>query len=260
MSCRSSSGINYKTSCILKIFIHVRLFILRSAICSGRNIYDLRYFVIVYRCLIVITQKCNNIRYFLIRHEGTLQTYRLRVTGREKQHITLSQKLFCTALVQNCSGINGRGYRECNTGRNIRLDHTGNDIHRWSLGCQDQMNAGCSGKLCQTAYRILHFLGGNHHQICKLIHDDHKQRHMGITGRFCILNRLDLLIIPGNIPDAQLFKLVVTVHHFPNCPVQGSCRFLRICHNRTVQMWNTIVAAKLYHLRIDHDQLHFIGI
>src|SRR5215470_732826 len=53
----------------------------------------------------------------------------------QEQHIAASQQLFSAVSVNDGSRIDFRRHSERDTGREVRLDQAGDDIHRWSLCC-----------------------------------------------------------------------------------------------------------------------------
>ena len=118
------------------------------------------------------------------------------------------------------------------------------------------MDAGCSCKLCQTADCIFHFSGSNHHQIGKLVHDDHDLWHfLHFFRPLFFRDRFDLLIIAFQITHALGSKLLVTFRHLRYCPVQSTGCLFRIGDNRDKQMRDPIVNTQFHDFWIDHDQL-----
>ena len=74
----------------------------------------------------------------------------------------------------------------------------------------------------------------------------------------CCLHLFELFVISVQIPDTHCRKLVVAAHHFTDCPVQGSGRFLRIIHDRNHQVRNPVVNGQFNFLRIDHDEFQIV--
>ena len=117
----------------------------------------------------------------------------------------------------------------------------------------------CPGKLCQTADRALYFSRGDHHQVRKLIDDDHD------------LRKLFLYLLPGltffnsGIKPFQVSHIIfreqlVPLLHLCHSPVQRAGCFFRICDYRDHQVRDPIIDTQLHNLRIHQDQLHFIRI
>ena len=104
------------------------------------------------------------------------------------------------------------------------------------------MDSCSSCKLCQTTDGFLYLARGYHHQISKLIHNNHDLRHLLRSLRITPYNHIfDFLVISFEITDIKVCKLLITIRHLGNAPLQGSRCFLRISHNRNHQMWNSII-------------------
>ena len=121
------------------------------------------------------------------------------------------------------------------------------------------MQSRCSRQLSQATDGVLYLTRGNHHQICQLVDNDHDlwqllrcRRIVSHTGS------LDLLVVALQITHTVFGKFIIAVGHFRDCPVQRTGRFFRVGDDRNEQMWNTIVNAQFYDLRVDHDQLDIL--
>ena len=55
----------------------------------------------------------------------------------------------------------------------------------------------------------------------------------------------------------HIFKLLITLRHFIDTPVERTCRF-SICHNREEQMRNTVINTQFHYLLINHDKLDIL--
>ena len=76
------------------------------------------------------------------------------------------------------------------------------------------MDTCCSGKLRQTADRILHFSRSHHHKIRQLVYDDYDLRNMRRRSlSLRDLHSLYLVIVFFKIPHMKLRKGVVAAHH-----------------------------------------------
>ena len=148
---------------------------------------------------------------------------------RVEQHISFSKKLFCAIHIQNRSGIRTRSHRKCNPARHICFDQTGDDIHRWTLGCNHQMNPRRSCQLCQSADGLFHVIGSYHHKICKLVHNDHNLWHLlRALLPFRYFNGIYLCVVSIDFTHICLRKFFISFRHFRNCPVQSTGCFFRI--------------------------------
>ena len=121
------------------------------------------------------------------------------------------------------------------------------------------MDTCSTGQLGQTADGILHVSWSYHHKVCKLIYDNDDLTHF-LRALLSLreLHLLNLAVKLFQISYPILCKSIVTVTHLIYCPVQSPRSFLRICDNRNEQMRDTIINTKLYHFRVNHDQLDLV--
>src|SRR3712207_2704512 len=80
----------------------------------------------------LISNKLIDSFYLRSINEGTLNTD--RITATQKQHISLSNKLISSLLIQNSSRINNRSYTECDTTGEIRFDISGDRSEERRVG------------------------------------------------------------------------------------------------------------------------------
>ena len=121
---------------------------------------------------------------------------------------------------------------------------------------KNQVDSGRTGQLCKAADCLLYIPGSYHHQISKLVHNDHDLRHQHrILSVFC-RHGSDLFIIPLHITHMQVRKGLISSGHLGNSPIQGSGRLLWIRYHRNHQMRDPIVDTQFYDLGVDHDQLY----
>ena len=114
-------------------------------------------------------------------------------------------------------------------------------------------------QLCKTTDRPLHFSGGYHHQICKLINDDNDLWKFFL----CIFSGLtsqDFFIESFQVPYIVLSEKLITLFHLGNCPVQSPSSLFRISYNRNHQMRDSVIYTQFYNFRIYQDQLHIFRI
>ena len=88
---------------------------------------------------------------------------------RQIQHVTVTQQCLCPHLIENRARIHLRRNLKRDTARNVGLDEAGDDIDRWALRRQDQMNARRAGLLRQPCDQLLDLLADDHHEIGELI-------------------------------------------------------------------------------------------
>ena len=203
------------------------------------------------------------IRYFIIRAESALHSNRLGKSLWIIEHIALTQQLLSANHIKNGSRIHAGSYRESNSARHIRLDQTCNDINRRSLSCNHKMNSCRSCQLCQSTDGFFYFIRRYHHQICKLVYDNHKLRHLlnGDFDLFTIIHDLhltimNLVVIALHITNTSVRKLLITIGHLCNSPLKRCGSPLWICNNRYQKMRNSVINRKFYNLGIDHDEFY----
>ena len=85
-----------------------------------------------------------------------------------------------------------RGHERDPTG-DVRLDETGNDIHRGSLRRDDEMDADGPGHLRDPADRVFDVARRHHHQVGELVDYDDDERHVFVS-----------LVLPRRDPQAPL--------------------------------------------------------
>ena len=123
------------------------------------------------------------------------------------------------------------------------------------------MDADGTGQLGQTADRVFHFRGCDHHEIRELVHDDDNTRERLKLFNFIqfAVHFLHPLVIGFNVPHAlEPGKFIVALGHFLHGPVESACRLLRIRHDGNQQVWNAVIDLQLHHLRVDHQHPDFI--
>ena len=106
---------------------------------------------------------------------------------RQVQHVAPAQQRFRAVGVQNGARIHLAGHAKGNARREVGLDQAGDDVHRWPLRRQNQVNAHGARHLRQARDGFLDVVRIHHHQIGQLIdHDDD-------LGQRLVLLLLDIL-------------------------------------------------------------------
>ena len=95
----------------------------------------------------------------LIPHEGALDTGGLGCAHGHKEHIALTQQLFCTGTLQNGAAVYLTGHRKGDAAGDVGLDKAGDDVHAGALGRNDQVDAGSAGYLFRANYSEQKFAG-----------------------------------------------------------------------------------------------------
>ena len=70
------------------------------------------------------------------------------------------------------------GHSEGDAGRDVGLEQAGDDVHRRALGCQNEVDAGGPPKLGKPDQALFYLVGGRHHQVRKLVDDQHQAGHV----------------------------------------------------------------------------------
>ena len=106
------------------------------------------------------------------------------------EHVALAEQLLGALLAEDGARIDLRGDREGDPGRQIGLDHAGDDVDRRALGRHDQVDAGGARLLRQALDQELDLLAGGHHQIGELVDDDHDLRQHLVVELLHLVARL----------------------------------------------------------------------
>ena len=175
-------------------------------------------FITVTGITVILNQIVHYVLHFFIRDKRSLNAYRLRISGRIKEHVSFSEQFFCSVHIDDRSRIHTGSYRECNPGRHVCLDQSGNDIDRRSLCCNNQMKSCSSCQLRQTADCTFHFSWRYHHKICKLIDNDNDLRQLLFDFVTC-LALFYFCIESFQIPYVILSEKLITFLHLNYSPV-----------------------------------------
>src|SRR5690606_14897136 len=116
-------------------------------------------------------------------------------------------------------------YPERETRREVCLNSAGDNIYRRPLCCNDEMDPYCPCKLRNPGDWGFHFFSGRHHQVGKLIYDQHDKRQEAMTLVRVQLAADKLLVIFFQVPDVRIFEKVITLIHLNTEGVEGSDDF-----------------------------------
>ena len=105
-----------------------------------------------------------------------------RVAGQQ-QHVALADELLGAGLVEDHPRVGEARDGERHAGRDVGLDHTGDDVHRRTLRGDDQVDADRPRLLGDAGDRLLDVAGGHHHQVVELVDDDHDVRQVLVLRR-----------------------------------------------------------------------------
>ena len=183
-------------------------------------------------------------------------------SGRQEEHIAVSEKLFGTLCIENRTRVDLRRDLIRDPGGEVRLDDAGDDVDGRALRRDDQMDADGARLLSKTSDGVLHVLRGDHHQIRELVDDHDDVLHPHELGEIFLADTspanglvgiLDHFIELRDVPYPATGQEPVSVLHLLNRPEQGIRRELRIGHDGMEEMRNILVHLQLDHLRIDHQ-------
>ncbi|SAJ34031.1 Uncharacterised protein [Enterobacter cloacae] len=185
--------------------------------------------------------------HFLVANKCTVDTHRRGGVRAGIEHITHPQQRLCTALVKDSTRVNFTRHGKRDTGRDVCLNKTGDNVYGRTLRCQHQVDARRTRFLCQTRNQLFHFLANGHHQVGELIHQHHdvrqffQHRMLGIhavtrlpvwvrnrTAHTCRLS--DFLVITGQVTHAQRRHQLVATLHFIDAPAQCVGGVLHVGH------------------------------
>src|SRR5688572_31043950 len=77
---------------------------------------------------------------FFVGHEPALSANESRGAGWTVEQITLSEEAFGAVFIEDDAAIERTGDLECDTARDIGLDHAGDHVGTWGLRGDDHVN------------------------------------------------------------------------------------------------------------------------
>src|SRR5262249_12089806 len=78
----------------------------------------------------------------VVSHKSGLDALRASSIGWQIEHIAPAQQALSAAHIDNGARVYSRGYHKGDTCRDVGFDQAGNDIHRWTLRSDHQVDAG----------------------------------------------------------------------------------------------------------------------
>ena len=119
---------------------------------------------------------------------------------------------------------------ESDPGGNVGLQQSGDDVHRWALGSQDQVDAGGAAKLGQPDQVLLNFKPAHHHQVGQLVDDERQEGH-GVLG---------LGVVAGDVAGADFLHQLVAAEHLPHHRAEGRVDLFHVDDNRGYQVGDAV--------------------
>ena len=109
----------------------------------------------------------------------------------EEQHIPVAQQLVRSHRIQNNPRVRLAGDLKTDPGGQIALDQARDNVDRWFLGRENQVNSDGPALLSQSDDMCLDLFAGGHHQVGHFVHNNHDERQViGNQIRFFIVLRL----------------------------------------------------------------------
>src|SRR3712207_5577436 len=202
-----------------------------------------------------------NLLHFRRIDKSTLHTH--RIGSLQEKHIAFTYQPIGTGTVENGAGVHHGGYTESNTGGEIRLNGSCNDIRGRTLGGNNHVNTHRTGQLSDARNRKFHLLAGSHDQVAELIDYDNDVRHEFMSF-FRIQAAIDeLLVVFSDVTHMSHFQQVIPSIHFHTNRIQRLHHFGHIRNDRfsligqfgKEMILNHRIDAELYLLGVDQHKL-----
>ena len=198
------------------------------------------------------------------------------------EHVALAQQHFRTLFAQDRAAVDAAGDVEADPGRQVRLDHAGDDVDRGALRGHDQVDARRAALLRQALDQDFDFLADRDHEVGQLVDDHHhlrgflvielvllvhflagfgiepdldaaaERRTLGLGGAHLVVEALE-------VADRQFGHHPVAALHLLDRPFERAHRLLRLGHDRGEKVRDIVVALELEHLGVDQDQAALFG-
>ncbi len=98
--------------------------------------------------------------------------------GRDHEHVAHAEQMLGAGAAEDGHRVLALRDLERDPGREIGLDHAGDDVDAGSLGCEDHMDARRSRFLRKASDAGFDVLGCDHHQVGEFVDDDHHRRQL----------------------------------------------------------------------------------
>ncbi len=145
--------------------------------------------------------------HFLVGHERPVDADQRAGVGLV-EHVALAQQLLGALLAQDRAAVDPAGDVEADAGRQVGLDHAGDDVDRGALRRHDQVDAGGAALLRKALDQHFDFLADGDHQVGQLVDDQHDLRQRLVIELFFLEQFLARVGIEADLhPAAQRLAL-----------------------------------------------------
>ena len=192
------------------------------------------------------------------------------------EHVALAEQLLRALFAQDGARIDLAGDVEADAGRQVGLDHAGDDVDRRTLRRHDQVDARRTRLLCEPLDEEFDLLARRHHQVGQLVDDHHDLRHRFIIELLFLVLRLAADRIPAGLDlfaqrqalglgdahlvveideaaDLELAHHPIALLHLLHRPFQCAHRLGGLGHHGGEKVRNVVIDRQFEHLGIDHD-------
>lgn len=182
--------------------------------------------------------------------ENSLETIGRHGTSRKVEHITTTEEILCSYLIEDGTRVDIRCDGECDTRWDVRLDETGDDIDGWTLSREDEMESDGTSLLCDTGDGSFDFfLVPAHHEVCELIDDDDDDRHT--------IFLVHLRIVLFEIADIHRLHGTISAFHLCHSPLECIESFIWRVDDWCKEVRDAIIDTELDLFRVYHDHAEF---
>ena len=199
---------------------------------------------------------------FLVAQECTMHTNRVRSVHRLEKHVAAAKQLLGTGVIHHGTRVHLRRHLEADTRRQVRLDVTGNHLHRGTLGRKHQVNANSTSLCSKAAHVLLDFLSGDHHEVGHLVDNHYDKRHavatVGIGHVFGEQAGIELLVEAVEVTHLRLRKHLGTAVHLVAEPLERLDSNFGLRDDRRQEVRDVLVHLEFHRLRVHENHAEFV--
>src|SRR5438552_2328797 len=136
-----------------RVVVGVELAVLALVLRVGEDLGQLQ--VALVELLFPLPRLLDDERDLLLGHVRALDALQPRGAERLEQHVALAEERLRAVRVEDDAGVRLRGDGERDPRGHVRLDHSGDHVHRRALRCEHKVDADGAGLLRQADDRVL---------------------------------------------------------------------------------------------------------